>query len=100
MTRTGSPEVATDVMGVELSDVFVTLKPQQEWTTAGTREDLIAKMKPAILDAVPGVGLGFTQPIEMRFNELIAELVPILRSRSSGRTWRCSNSRRKQWPAC
>ena len=72
VTRTGSPEVATDVMGVELSDVFVILKPQREWTTAGTREDLIAKMKPAILDAVPGVGLGFTQPIEMRFNELIA----------------------------
>ncbi len=72
VTRTGSPEVATDVMGVEMSDVFVILKPQQEWTTAGTREALIAKMRPAILDAVPGVGLGFTQPIEMRFNELIA----------------------------
>ncbi len=72
VTRTGSPEVATDVMGVELSDVFVILKPQPEWTTAGTREDLISKMKPAILEAVPGVGLGFTQPIEMRFNELIA----------------------------
>jgi cobalt-zinc-cadmium resistance protein CzcA len=72
VTRTGSPEVATDVMGVEMSDVFVILKPQREWTTASTREDMIAKMKPAILDAVPGVGLGFTQPIEMRFNELIA----------------------------
>ncbi|MDP1947116.1 MAG: CusA/CzcA family heavy metal efflux RND transporter [Nitrospirota bacterium] len=72
VTRTGSPEVATDVMGVEMSDVFVILKPQHDWTTAGTREDLIAKMRPAILDAVPGVGLGFTQPIEMRFNELIA----------------------------
>lgn len=72
VTRTGSPEVATDVMGIELSDVFVILKPQQEWITARTREDLIAKMKPAILEAVPGVGLGFTQPIEMRFNELIA----------------------------
>ncbi|HEX9867077.1 MAG TPA: CusA/CzcA family heavy metal efflux RND transporter, partial [Candidatus Tectomicrobia bacterium] len=72
VTRTGSPEVATDVMGVELSDVFVILKPRQEWTTARTREGLIAKMKPAILDAVTGVGLGFTQPIEMRFNELIA----------------------------
>lgn len=72
VTRTGSPEVATDVMGIELSDVFVILKPRREWITAGTREDLIAKMKPAILEAVPGVGLGFTQPIEMRFNELIA----------------------------
>lgn len=72
VTRTGSPEVATDVMGVELSDVFVLLKPRQEWTTASSREELIAKMRPAIFDAVPGVGLGFTQPIEMRFNELIA----------------------------
>jgi cobalt-zinc-cadmium resistance protein CzcA len=38
VTRTGSPEVATDVMGVELSDVFIILKPQQEWVTAGTRD--------------------------------------------------------------
>ncbi|MEW6542716.1 MAG: CusA/CzcA family heavy metal efflux RND transporter [Nitrospirota bacterium] len=72
VTRTGSPEVATDVMGIELSDVFVTLIPQREWTTARTRDELIAKMKPAVLEAVPGVGLSFTQPIEMRFNELIA----------------------------
>ena len=72
VTRTGSPEVATDVMGVELSDVFVILKPRRDWVTARTREDLIAKMKEAIVEGVPGVGLGFTQPIEMRFNELIA----------------------------
>jgi cobalt-zinc-cadmium resistance protein CzcA len=71
VTRTGSPEVATDVMGIELSDVFVILKPQQEWTTARTRDALITKMQSAIRQAVPGVGLGFTQPIEMRFNELI-----------------------------
>lgn len=72
VTRTGSPEVATDVMGVELSDVFVILKPRREWFTAATREDLIAAMKRALVETVPGVGLGFTQPIEMRFNELIA----------------------------
>lgn len=72
VTRTGSPEVATDVMGVEMSDVFVILRPQSEWTTAHTREELIAHFKQAIDDKVPGVGLGFTQPIEMRFNELIA----------------------------
>jgi cobalt-zinc-cadmium resistance protein CzcA len=59
-------------MGVELSDVFVILKPRHEWTTARTRDELVAKIKPAVLEAVPGVGLGFTQPIEMRFNELIA----------------------------
>ncbi|MEX5215833.1 MAG: CusA/CzcA family heavy metal efflux RND transporter [Nitrospiraceae bacterium] len=72
VTRTGSPEVATDVMGVELSDVFVILKPRREWTTAATREALIAAMKRRLVETVPGIGLGFTQPIEMRFNELIA----------------------------
>ena len=72
VTRTGSPEVATDVMGVELSDVFVILKPRHDWVTARTREDLIEQMKAAVHQQVPGVGLGFTQPIEMRFNELIA----------------------------
>jgi len=71
VTRTGSPDVATDVMGVELSDVFVRLKARPQWTTARTREDLVEKMKQAIQEAVPGISLGFTQPIEMRFNELI-----------------------------
>lgn len=72
VTRTGSPEVATDVMGVEMSDVFVILTPQREWSTATTRDGLIEAMRNKILKDVPGVGLGFTQPIEMRFNELIA----------------------------
>ncbi len=72
VTRTGSPEVATDIMGVEMSDVFVILKPQQEWVTAHSRNELIGAMKQHIAEQVPGVGLGFTQPIEMRFNELIA----------------------------
>ncbi len=72
VTRTGSPEVATDVMGIELSDVFVVLKPRREWTTTTSKETLIEKFKTAVLAAVPGVGLSFTQPIEMRFNELIA----------------------------
>ena len=72
VTRTGSPEVATDVMGIELSDVFVVLKSREEWTSAQTKEELINKMKETILNDVHGVGLGFTQPIEMRFNELIA----------------------------
>lgn len=72
VTRTGSPEVATDVMGIELSDVFVVLKPQNEWTTTTSKETLIEQFKTAVFEAVPGVGLSFTQPIEMRFNELIA----------------------------
>jgi cobalt-zinc-cadmium resistance protein CzcA len=72
VSRTGSPEVATDVMGIELSDVFVIMKPRSEWTTAHTREELIEEMSEALQREVPGSGFGFTQPIEMRFNELIA----------------------------
>lgn len=72
VSRTGSPEVATDPMGIELSDVFAVLKPKDQWVSAKTKEELIEKMQQAIMKSVQGVGLGFTQPIEMRFNELIA----------------------------
>jgi cobalt-zinc-cadmium resistance protein CzcA len=71
VTRSGSPEVATDVMGIELGDVFVILRPKAEWT-AGDKAELTEKMEEALNEAVPGTGLSFTQPIEMRFNELIA----------------------------
>jgi cobalt-zinc-cadmium resistance protein CzcA len=72
VTRNGSPEIATDVMGIELGDMFVILKPKSKWKTARTKEGLIEAMETALTEAVPGVGLSFTQPIEMRFNELIA----------------------------
>jgi cobalt-zinc-cadmium resistance protein CzcA len=52
--------------------VFVILKPKSEWKTAHDKDALIEAMEKALADAVPGVGLSFTQPIEMRFNELIA----------------------------
>ncbi|MBI2840160.1 MAG: efflux RND transporter permease subunit [Acidobacteria bacterium] len=72
VSRSGSPELATDVMGIELGDVFVILKPISDWTTARTKGELIEKMNEALTESVPGVGFSFTQPIEMRFNELIA----------------------------
>ncbi len=72
VTRSGSPEVATDVMGIELADVFVILKPRSEWKTVRTKGELIQKMDEALTKEVPGTGFSWTQPIEMRFNELIA----------------------------
>jgi len=71
VTKTGAPELATDPMGPEFSDVIVILKPIDEWTSAGTKEELIAKMQKE-LSVVPGIGLTFTQPIELRFNELLS----------------------------
>lgn len=71
VTKTGAPELATDPMGPEFSDVIVILKPIDEWTSADSKEELIGKMQEE-LSAVPGIGLTFTQPIELRFNELLS----------------------------
>ncbi|ABS26584.1 efflux RND transporter permease subunit [Anaeromyxobacter sp. Fw109-5] len=70
-SRTGTAEVATDPMGVELTDVFVTLQPRERWTRAETQEELAARMQEA-LASLPGMRLSFLQPIEMRVNEMIA----------------------------
>lgn len=70
-TRTGTAEVTTDPMGLEVSDVFLTLKPRDQWQAAGTQGDLVASMS-ATLEGMPGMRSVFTQPIEMRVNEMIA----------------------------
>lgn len=70
MTRIGVADVPTDPMPMDVGDCIVRLKPKDEWTSAETKEELIEKMKAAI-SVVPGVNFEFTQPIEMRFNELL-----------------------------
>ncbi|MBC7973456.1 MAG: efflux RND transporter permease subunit, partial [Myxococcales bacterium] len=70
-TRTGAAEIATDPMGVELSDIFVTLTPPEAWTRAKTQAALVADMQEA-LSVLPGMRMVFTQPIEMRVNEMEA----------------------------
>lgn len=70
-TRTGTGEVATDPMGLELSDVFVTLKPQSSWTRCQTQDELVQEMS-ATLEGLPGMRSIFTQPIEMRVNEMLS----------------------------
>ncbi len=70
-TRTGSAEIATDPMGVELSDIFMTLKPREKWRKADTQAELVAAMEQELKN-LPGMRMIFTQPIEMRVNEMIA----------------------------
>ncbi len=70
VSRIGAAEVPTDPMSMEESDVIITLKPKSEWTTAKTKDELADKIKEA-LSVIPGIDYEFTQPIEMRFNELI-----------------------------
>jgi len=70
VSRIGAAEVPTDPMSMEESDVIITLKPKDEWVSAESKDELADKFKEA-LSIIPGIDYEFTQPIEMRFNELI-----------------------------
>jgi cobalt-zinc-cadmium resistance protein CzcA len=70
-TRVGSAEITTDPMGVELSDVFIMLTPRERWKRATTQDELALVMSDE-LSALPGMKMVFTQPIEMRVNEMVA----------------------------
>ncbi len=70
-TRTGTAEIATDPMGFEVSDIFMTLSPRREWEHARSQEELVSRMSGA-LEGLPGMRAVFTQPIEMRMNEMVA----------------------------
>lgn len=70
--KIGTAEVATDPMPPNVADNFVMLKPQSEWPDPKrSKADLVAAMQDAV-QKVPGNNYEFTQPIQMRFNELIS----------------------------
>ena len=69
--RTGTAEVATDPMGPNVSDTYLMLTPRRQWTRARTQEGLAEAIEEA-LEAVPGQNYEISQPIELRFNELIS----------------------------
>lgn len=71
VSRIGAAEVPTDPMSMEESDVIIKLKPKGEWVSAQSKDELADKFKEALTEKIPGVDFEFTQPIEMRFNELI-----------------------------
>ncbi len=70
VSRTGANELGTDPMGMELSDLYVLLKPESEWQARnkGEIEDQVRR----ILAQVPGIAFGLTQPIAMRVDELVS----------------------------
>ena len=71
VSRIGASEIPTDPMGINSCDLIIQLKDPSEWKNAETMEELEEKMDKE-LDAFPEVSFEFTQPIQMRFNELIA----------------------------
>lgn len=70
-SRVGAPAVATDPMGLEQADVFVKLKPRDEWVTADSTEGLTQAFAEALMIESMSAQVVFSQPIEMRFNELL-----------------------------
>ncbi|QDT67905.1 Cobalt-zinc-cadmium resistance protein CzcA [Planctomycetes bacterium MalM25] len=68
-SRIGSAEIATDPMGLELTDVFITLTPRSEWRRASTQKQLTALFE-RTLRQLPGQRLAYTQPIKLRMDEL------------------------------
>jgi cobalt-zinc-cadmium resistance protein CzcA len=70
-SRTGTAEVATDPMGVELTDVFVSLQPRARWKKARTQEELVVLLDKEIR-TLPGQRYAISQPIEQRIDEMIS----------------------------
>ncbi len=68
-SRIGSAEIATDPMGLELTDVFVTLRPRSQWRMATTQSGLTELFQQTLRD-LPGQRLAYTQPIKLRMDEL------------------------------
>lgn len=69
-SRIGVADIPMDPMPLDIADIFVILKPQDEWTKAESKQELIDKVKEKV-SVLPGINYEFTQPIEMRFNELL-----------------------------
>lgn len=70
-SRIGTAEVATDPMGIELTDIFLSLHPRDQWRKASSQTELVSKIEPLLSD-LPGMNVAYTQPIEMRLNEMIS----------------------------
>ena len=69
--KLGRPDLATEAMGIYETDLYVNLKPREEWTTADTKEGLMEAMA-AELSKIPGLVYNFTQPMAMRLGETIS----------------------------
>lgn len=70
--KTGRPEIANDLMGVQQTDVWVILKPIDQWPLKKSRDELFKEFDQLLKENVPGAVFSFTQPIAMRVDELVA----------------------------
>ncbi len=70
ISKIGSAEIPTDPMSIETADNIILLKDKSEWTKVSTKEELIAQIE-EVVHQVPGMAFEFTQPIKMRFDEMM-----------------------------
>ena len=89
----GTAEVATDPMGFEVTDVFITLTPRERWKRAKTQEELVDGMA-EVTEKLPGMRAVYSQPIEMRINEMVAGIRADLGIKLFGDDLECSRRRR------
>lgn len=75
LSRIGVSEIATDPMGVNISDTYLLLKDKKSWPEVNgkvrTKESLIASLKKSLEESLPGQSMIFSQPVQLRFNELL-----------------------------
>jgi cobalt-zinc-cadmium resistance protein CzcA len=71
VAKIGTAEVPTDPMAVEDADVMIIMKPFKEWTSASSRAEMVEKMKEALEPLSERAEFNFSQPIQLRFNELM-----------------------------
>lgn len=72
ISKTGSPDLANDPMGIEATDMYIQLKPHDQWRSGFVKADIADLIAKKLEEKVPDVAIGLSQPIEMRTNELVA----------------------------
>jgi cobalt-zinc-cadmium resistance protein CzcA len=71
VSKTGSPDLATDAMSISETDVYISLKPESAWRAGLTKDALTKQISATLEEKVPEVAAGISQPIQMRTNELV-----------------------------
>jgi Cu/Ag efflux pump CusA len=71
VSKTGRADIASDPMGLEVSDVIANLRPRREWRTTKSRDELVELIRTKLED-IPGMTYSFSQPIQLRVDELVS----------------------------
>ncbi|MFL5269632.1 MAG: efflux RND transporter permease subunit [Stellaceae bacterium] len=94
-SRTGTPDLAADPMPPSASDTYIILRPREQWPDRDLAKDDLIRQFDTEASKLPGNKFGFSQPIEMRFNELIAGVREDLAVKVFGDEFAANGARRQ-----